>query len=131
MTKVPRKRFISVSPFRGLLHLNQPHNRAKGYQLSLAGSSFCANGTGGFLVPDKSYKGLWYFSTKMGLPCKMDCGGRLHEVPPGKFPKAFRKEMTMGFSPSPGMESSRSPEFSISPENSPNWLVAARTVSPR
>jgi hypothetical protein len=84
------------SPFRGLLLPNQPHIRTKGYPLSLADSSFWANSTGGFEVPIKSYKGFWYFRTKMGLPCKRYAGGETHGLPPGRWPKAFRKEMTMG-----------------------------------
>src|SRR5258708_7857334 len=119
-TKTSKLRFIEYIPSGGLLLQVPSAFGTKGYPPSLADFPFWANGTNVMSVITIRTIRLWYAGTIRQIPENFDVSGARHTLLPGKYPRAFRSEITIGLSVWPGNESSRSPVFSISLRNPPN-----------
>src|SRR5260370_34265736 len=113
-------RFIEYIPSRGLLLQVHSAVGIKAYSFSVANSAFLANSTGVPIGTIIRTICLWYHRTTRQMSENLDVAHAFHALLPGRFPTAFRSEITMGLSPCAGKESSRSPVFSTSPLNSPN-----------
>src|SRR5260370_38591934 len=118
--KTSKLRFIEYTPSGGLLLQVHPALGTKGYPPSLADFPFWANGTNVMSVITIRTIRLWYAGTIRQIPENFDVSGARHTWLPGKNPRAFRSEITIGLSVWPGNESTRSTDFSISLRNSPN-----------